>query len=199
MKKKPGAVFLDRDGVINELVYDSDWDMSGSPRTPKEFRMLPHIGEAIRKLNRAGFKVILASNQPDIAKGRISEEGFRQIRKRMLLLLSKARAKLDAEYYCLHHPRAVVRKYKVNCDCRKPKPGLLKRAASEMGISLRDSYMVGDRPADILAGKAAGCHTIWLNDMKCEYCPILRRMNVHPDLIFRNLGEVAIYLVKKGN
>ena len=198
MKKKPGAVFLDRDGVINELVYDSEWDMSESPRDTTDFRLLPRVGEAIRKLNRAGFKVMLVSNQPDIAKGRISEDGFRQIRKRMLLLLNKAGAKLDAEYYCLHHPRAVVRKYKVNCDCRKPKPGLLKRAASEMGISLRNSYMVGDRPADILAGKAAGCRTIWLNDMKCEYCTIMHRMNVHPNLIFRNLNEAAIYLVKKG-
>lgn len=125
VKKKPGAVFVDRDGVINELVYDSDWDMSESPRTPKEFQMLPHTAEAIRRLNKTGFKVILASNQPDIAKGRISEEGFQQIRKRMLLLLSREGAKLDAEYYCFHHPRAVVRKYKVDCDCRKPKPGLL--------------------------------------------------------------------------
>jgi FMN phosphatase YigB (HAD superfamily) len=66
-----------------------------------------------------------------------------------------------------------------------------------MGISLRNSYMVGDRPADIIAGKAAGCRTIWLNDMKCEYYTIMHRMNVHPDLIFRNLNEAATYLVKK--
>jgi D-glycero-D-manno-heptose 1,7-bisphosphate phosphatase len=194
--KKPGAVFLDRDGVINELIYDSDWDMSESPRTSKEFRMLPHIGEAIRRLNRAGFKVVLVSNQPDMAKGRISEMRFQEIRRHMLRLLGKAGARLDAEYYCFHHPRAVIRKYKVDCDCRKPKPGLLKQAASEMGISLRNSFMVGDRPADVIAGKAAGCRTIWLNDMKCEYCTIMHRMKIHPDLIFRELSEASTYLVQ---
>ncbi len=125
--KEPGAVFLDRDGVINEIVYHGDLDMAESPRTPKEFQLLPHVGEAIRRLNRAKLRVILVSNQPDIAKGRISEKMFSEIRKQMITLLSNAGAKLDAEYYCFHHPQAAVRKYKVNCDCRKPKPGLLKR------------------------------------------------------------------------
>jgi len=172
--------------------------MSESPSDTTDFRLLPRVGEAISKLNRAGIKVILVSNQPDLAKGRISERRFQEIRRHMLRLLGKKGARLDAEYYCFHHPQAVIRKYRVNCDCRKPKPGLLKQAAAEMGISLRNSYMVGDRPADILAGKAAGCRTIWLNDMKCEYCTIMHRMNVHPNLIFRTLNEAATYLVKKG-
>ena len=170
--------------------------MSESPRTPKDFRLLPHVGEAIKMLNRAEIKVILVSNQPDMAKGRISEKRFQEIRKHMLRLLGKTGARLDAEYYCFHHPRAVIRKYKVNCECRKPKPGLLKRAAAEMGISLRNSFMVGDRPADIIAGKAAGCRTIWLNDMKCEYCTIMHKMKVQPDLIFRELTDASNYLVQ---
>jgi D-glycero-D-manno-heptose 1,7-bisphosphate phosphatase len=194
--KKPCAVFLDRDGVINELVYDSEWDMSESPRTTTDFRLLPRVGEAVKKLNRAGLEVILVSNQPDMAKGRISERRFQEIRRHMLRLLGKKGARLDAEYYCFHHPQAVIRKYRVNCDCRKPKPGLIKRAAAERGISLRNSYMVGDRPADIIAGRAAGCRTIWLSDMKCEYCTIMHRMKVQPDLIFRDLSKASTYLVQ---
>lgn len=195
MKQHAGVVFLDRDGVINELVYNEDADTSESPRTTEEFRLISGVGAAIRKLNRQGMKVVIVSNQPDIAKGRITEKKFNEIRKHMHHLLDKSRAKVDAEYYCFHHPKAFIRSYRRICSCRKPKPGLLLLAAKNLGISLRKSYMIGDRPADILAGKKAGCMTIWLNDMKCEYCAIMRRMRIHPDLIFRRLPDAASYII----
>ena len=193
---KERAVFLDRDGVINELVYNSEADLSESPRSSEQFRLLPRVGEAIRTLNQSGFKVIVVSNQPDIAKGKTSEEAFNQIRRRMIKLLAKSGAHIDGEYYCFHHPHAVVRKYRRNCQCRKPKPGLILKATREMLISPGRSYMIGDRPADIIAGRAAKCNTVWLNDMKCEYCTIMRRMRVQPKLIFRNLFEATAYITK---
>jgi D-glycero-D-manno-heptose 1,7-bisphosphate phosphatase len=196
MRVSDGAVFLDRDGVINELVYHRDWDMSESPRTTKDFRLLPGVAKSIKALNRMGIRVILISNQPDIAKGRITEKTFDRIRKQMHHQLHKAGASLDAEYYCFHHPKSRLRAYRRNCNCRKPKPGLLQHAARDLEIVLRDSYMIGDRPSDILAGKRAGCKTIWLNDMKCEYCVIMHRMNIHPDFIFRDLNEATKYIVR---
>ncbi len=193
---KARAVFLDRDGVLNELIYNSEGDISESPRSPQQFRLLPKVGEAIRTLNQSGFKVIIVSNQPDIAKGKTSEEAFNRIRRRMVRLLARSGAHIDGEYYCFHHPHAAVRKYRRNCQCRKPKPGLILKATREMKLSTRHSYMVGDRPADIIAGGAAKCTTVWLNDMKCEYCTIMRRMHVQPKLIFRNLFEAAAYIAK---
>ena len=195
LKKQAGAVFLDRDGVINALVYNSDADISESPRTTEEFRLISGVGTAIRKLNKLGMKVVVVSNQPDVGKGRISERRFNRIREHMHRLLSRSAARIDAEYYCFHHPKASIRAYRRICPCRKPKPGLLLLAAKDMGISLRKSYMIGDRPADILAGKKAGCMTIWLNDMKCEYCTIMHGLRIQPDLIFRRLPEAASYII----
>ena len=153
--KKQKAVFLDRDGTINEYV--------GFLTKPEQFRLLAHVGEAIRKLNEAGWLVIVVTNQPVIARGEITENRLEEIHKKMDTLLGAEGAYVDAVYYCPHHPDRGFAgervEYKIDCDCRKPKPGMLLKAAEEYNIDLPSSWMAGDSERDILAGKAAGCHT----------------------------------------
>ena len=130
------AVFLDRDGVVNELVYHEDHGIIDSPFTVAQFRLLPGVIEAVRQLHDADYTVVLVSNQPGIAKGHMSREAFDRIKERMKEELAKGGACLDGEYYCLHHPEAVVAELRTNCECRKPKPGLLLQAAQDIDIDL---------------------------------------------------------------
>ncbi len=130
------AVFLDRDGVINELIYYPEQGVVDSPFTVEQLRLLPGVGVAINKFHEMGYKVILVSNQPGIAKGFISAETFDSIRDKMKEELAKEGSSLDGEYYCFHHSQAKVDELKANCNCRKPKPGLLLQAARDMDIDL---------------------------------------------------------------
>ena len=192
------AVFLDRDGVINELIYYQEQGIIDSPFTVEQFKLLPGVGEAINKLHDMGYKVILISNQPGIAKGHMSQETFDQIRKIMTEELGKSQAFLDGEYYCLHHPEAKVERFKTNCECRKPKPGLLLKASAEMDIDLSRSWMVGDGLTDVKAGKSAGAKTILLGRMKCELCHLMDDEGARPDIIAADLKEAAQYIRKQG-
>ena len=181
------GVFLDRDGVINELVYFPEIGIIDSPLNPDQFRLLPDVAKAIRTMNDLGFKVILVSNQPGIAKGKMTEKLFKEIRLKMKRQLDSEGARLDAEYYCLHHPDAVKEEYRVDCDCRKPKAGLFLKASSDLGLDLSQSYSVGDGLPDIKAGKAAGCTTILIGSMKCDICRLMDQEDAHPDFMVGSL------------
>jgi len=185
------AVFIDRDGVINELIYFQDLGIIDTPFTPEQFRLLPGVGEAIRAINEMGYKAIVVSNQPGIARNHFTEETLAQIDAKMNQELARAGAFLDAIYYCPHHPRGDNGKYRMECDCRKPKPGLLLRAAQDLNIDLSASFMVGDNITDIQAGRSAGCHTILVGRMKCELCHMMEEVGVRPDFIVPDLLEAA--------
>ncbi|MCL0041185.1 HAD family hydrolase [Dehalococcoidia bacterium] len=187
------AVFLDRDGVVNELIYHQEQGIIDSPFTVEQFRLLPGVGEAIKKLREMGYKVILASNQPGIAKGHMTRETFEKIRLKMKGELAKEGALLDGEYYCFHHPEAL------NCECRKPKPGLLLKAAKDMDIDLSGSWMVGDGLTDVKAGKDAGCRTILLGRMKCQLCQLMDEQGARPEAITSDLKEAARFILKQGD
>lgn len=146
------AVFLDRDGV---LIRDD-----GYPHRPEHLRILRGVPEAVGRLNRAGYKVIVVTNQAGVAKGRFGEGAVRKFNAMLAAALAGNRARIDAFYYCPHHPEGKVRRYRKACGCRKPEAGMLLLAAKEHGISLADSWMVGDRLKDVQAGKKAGCRTI---------------------------------------
>jgi len=192
------AVFLDRDGVINELIYYPEQGIIDSPFTMEQFRLLPNVGEAIKRLCETGYKVILISNQPGIAKGHMSDESFEEIRKKMKEELAKEGAGLDGEYYCFHHPEAKVEKFKANCECRKPNPGLLLHAAQNLDVDLSQSWMIGDGLMDIKAGKGAGVRTILLGRVKCELCHLMDKENARPDAIASNLKEAVEVILKQG-
>lgn len=181
------AVFLDRDGVINQLVFFPDFGIIDSPLNPEQFKLMPGAAEAIKTFNRLSLKVIVVSNQPGIAKGKMSEELFDEIRQKMKSILAKNGAHVDGEYYCLHHPEAVKVEFKVKCDCRKPQPGLILKAAKEFGLKTAECYMVGDGLTDIKAGKAVGCTSILIGTVKCDSCRLMETMAVRPDIITDSL------------
>jgi D-glycero-D-manno-heptose 1,7-bisphosphate phosphatase len=185
------AVFLDRDGVINELVYHQEQEVIDSPFTPRQFKLIPGVTEALKTLRQDGYLTILVSNQPGIGKGHITVKNFELIRQKMNAELIAEGAELDGEYYCFHHPDSVVQKYRLQCDCRKPLPGLLFKAAREKDIDLKESWLIGDNLSDIQAGKAAGCRTILIGTMKCELCRLMSEKNVFPDKIAGNIEDVV--------
>jgi len=190
------GVLLDRDGVINELVHFPEIGIIDSPLNPDQFRLLPDVAKAIRTLNELGFKVVVISNQPGIAKGKMNEKLFAEIKLKMKRELESEGAHLDAEYYCLHHPDAVKEEYRVNCDCRKPKPGLFLRASSELGLDPSRSFSVGDSLMDSKAGKAAGYTTILIGSMKCDLCRLMDQENARPDFIVGSLIN-AVDIIRK--
>lgn len=156
LKNKQKAIFLDRDGTINKYV--------GFLRNIDDFELLDGVAEAIKKINESGYLTIVVTNQPVIARGEVSFEELDEIHNRMETLLGKAGAYIDGLYYCPHHPHKGYEgerpELKIECECRKPKPGMLIKAAEDFNIDLEKSWMVGDGENDILAGKNAGCKTV---------------------------------------
>jgi len=190
------GVFLDRDGVINAMVYDPEHGIIDSPTNVKQFRLLPRAGRAIKRIKEMGFLAVVVSNQPGIAKGKFSLKVLEAIDKEMKEELAQYGARLDRIYYCLHHPGAVKKEYRKNCPCRKPSPGLLLKAAEEFKIDLTSSYMIGDGLIDVQAGKRAGCKTILLGRLKCDLCKMMEDLDAKPDLIVSNLSQ-AVKLIEK--
>lgn len=158
LKSKQKAIFLDRDGTINRYI--------GFLRRPEEFELLPGAAEAIRRINASGYLAIVVTNQPVIARGEVTYEGLREIHNKMETLLGQEGAYLDGLYFCPHHPHkgyaGEIPELKIDCGCRKPKPGMLLRAAEEYNIDLSTSWMIGDSENDMTAGIAAGCKTVLL-------------------------------------
>lgn len=185
------AVFLDRDGVINPLIYHQDHGIVDSPFTLAQFTLFPRVPKAIRVLNDLGLPVVIVSNQPGIAKGHFDSQMLRSFDRKLQATLKPCGAHIDATYYCLHHPDATVAKYRKRCSCRKPKPGMLQRAARDLNLSLADSYMVGDGLTDIEAGYQAGCRTIFVGRWKCEHCQFIHPANLRPTFIARDLSEAV--------
>jgi len=154
------AVFLDRDGVLNRNVSNVSTGAYESPRKPEEFELYPNIMPALRSLQNAGFFLFLVSNQPNYAKGKSTLEELHAIHSCLVAALKAAQVSFADYYYCFHHPHGKVPSYSGICECRKPSPYFLLKARDEFGISLSDSWMVGDRATDIECGIAAGVRTI---------------------------------------
>jgi D-glycero-D-manno-heptose 1,7-bisphosphate phosphatase len=143
---------MDRDGcLIEEMGYINH---------PSRVRMLPRTAAAVARLNRAGIAAVMATNQAGIARGYFSKETLEEVNAELERQLADHGATLDALYVCTHHPSAGRAPYRALCECRKPKPGLLIRAAADMGLDLSRSVMIGDKPSDIGAGQAAGLATV---------------------------------------
>lgn len=158
------AVFLDRDGTIN--IY------KGFLRSVDEFELIPGVAEAIKKINVSGYLVIVVTNQPVIARGEVTLEELDEIHKKLETVLGFEGAYIDALYFCPHHPNkgyaGEITELKIDCDCRKPKPGMIFKAAEEYNIDLSKSWMIGDSENDIKAGLMAGCKTVLVNGKGTE-------------------------------
>ena len=154
------AVFLDRDGVLNELVLNPKNGEHESPHDPADVCMMPGAASAAKKLQDAGFAIFIVSNQPSFAKGKTTLENIHAIAHGVESQLSAAGVTILRAYYCYHHPDGTVPPYSGACRCRKPKPQFLFDARDEFGIDLARSWMVGDQDSDVECGRRAGCRTV---------------------------------------
>jgi D-glycero-D-manno-heptose 1,7-bisphosphate phosphatase len=151
---KGAAVFLDRDGtLIREVNYLT---------APEQIDILPGVAPALRCLRTHGFKLVMVTNQSVVARGALSEGGLQKIHAEIVGRLAQDGAVLDAIYYCPHHPTEGLGDYRIVCDCRKPKPGMIRRAAEELAIDAALSYVVGDQLSDIELAGAVGATGILL-------------------------------------
>ena len=173
------AVFLDRDGVI---IQDK-----GYVHKISDFKLLPGVAAAIKKLNDAGFLVIIITNQSGVARGYFTEDEVRKLNQHLVLEMKKVGAHIDAVYYCPHYLHGTVEAYKKVCDCRKPRPGMILRAAEELHIDITSSWMIGNAESDVLAGKTARCRTILLTKTRAPS---------KSDLLKRDLNEAVDYILE---
>lgn len=146
------AVFLDRDGTLIEEVHYL--------AHPEQVRLIPGAAEAVRRLNALGALVVVVTNQGGVARGYFPEARVAEVHAHLAAVLAGHGAKVDAFYYCPHHPTEGADPYRQVCECRKPKPGMLYAAARDLGIDLARSWMIGDKPCDAGAGRAAGCRSL---------------------------------------
>jgi D-glycero-D-manno-heptose 1,7-bisphosphate phosphatase len=146
------AVFIDRDGTLTDEV--------GYVNHPSRLRLLPRSAEAIRRLNAVGTPAVVVTNQAGLARGYFSEEILRAVNESLVEQLARAGARLDGIYVCPHHPTEGEPPYRARCECRKPKPGLLRRAAAELGLELTRSTMIGDKPSDLVPGREVGAAAV---------------------------------------
>jgi D-glycero-D-manno-heptose 1,7-bisphosphate phosphatase len=183
------AVFLDRDGTVNEEV--------GYLRDVAKLKLIPGAGSAIRKLNEAGFLVVLVTNQAGVARGYFPESLIAEVHARLDELLHAEDARLDAVYYCPHHPTAGTTAYTRVCDCRKPGTGLIKQATRDLHIDVKHSYMVGDKWSDVELGQRAGTAAVLV---KSGYAPDdpgnVRPPHVRePEFIAHDISEAADWII----
>ncbi|GMA15511.1 D-glycero-alpha-D-manno-heptose-1,7-bisphosphate 7-phosphatase [Deinococcus metallilatus] len=175
------AVLLDKDGtLIEDVPYNVD---------PALIRLAPGVGEALRALHGAGYTLVVVTNQSGVARGLFPESALEGVEVRLRELLAAEGVPLSGFYACPHHPEGTVAKYTRDCDCRKPQPGLLRRAAKELDLDLAASWMVGDILNDVEAGGRAGCRTVLL-DTGGETEWVLGQYRT-PDVTARNWSEVA--------
>ena len=151
MLRRP-AVFIDRDGTLTEEM--------GYVNHPRRVRLLPRSAEAIRRLNHAGIPAVVVTNQAGVARGYFSEDVLHAVNGAVVALLKEAGAHLDGVYVCPHHPSVGEPPFRLDCDCRKPKPGLLHRAAAELSLDLARSTMIGDKPSDLVPARAVGARSV---------------------------------------
>ena len=181
------AVFLDKDGtLVEDVPYNVD---------PALIRLAPGAGEALRSLDAAGFRLLVVSNQSGVARRLFPEEALSPVAARLSALLAAAGVPLSGFYYCPHHPDADP-PYGGTCECRKPAPGLILRAAAERGIDLARSWFVGDILDDVEAGRRAGCRTVLVDN---EHETVWRRTpEREPELVAADLPEAARRILAAG-
>lgn len=185
------AIFLDRDGVLNEVVYHHDIGLLDTPFTVQQFKLLPGAAQAVKKINRQGFLAILVSNQPGVAKQHFNLETHRAMDVRLSELLAAHGAILDDRFYCLEHPDAVLSKYRRLSPWRKPAPGMIFAAIQKHRIDPESSWMIGDSVIDIQAAKKAGIRSILVGGLHCYTCRLLEEKGVRPDMMAKDLLEAV--------
>ena len=176
------ALFLDRDGVLDELVFYPDTGEWESPRRIADLKLIPGAADAVRKAHERGWLIVIVTNQPSYAKGKTSLEELAEVHERVVRDLPVAKSCI-----CHHHPDAIVEEYRVKCECRKPGTLSIREAAKELDIDLSRSWMIGDQDTDLRAGRAAGCRIALVEHEPSAY----KRGAVEPDLRVASLEELV--------
>lgn len=177
------AVFLDRDGVINKYPGDKVYVSS-----LRKFNFLPNVKKAIALLNKQGYRIFVVSNQAGVGKGTYSQKTLDLITAKMLDDIQKSGGRITKVYYCTH-------RQEIDCACRKPKPGMLKMAAGEFKINLKNAYFIGDTMPDIFTAQAAGCKSILVLTGK-EKQKNQKNWEIRPDFVFKDLLAAAKFLTR---
>ncbi len=190
--KRP-AVFMDRDGTISEEI--------GYVNHPARYRVFPYASEAVRLLNQTNYLAVLVTNQAGVARGYFTEDVIKAVHARLEKELAGGNAHLDAIFYCAHHPSVGEAPYRLDCDCRKPKPGLITRAAAEFEIDLSRSWMIGDRYSDVELARNAGVRAAFVLSGyglgEWEYQRSVWK--TEPDLVANDLLEAVQLIVGEEN
>ena len=189
---------MDRDGIINELVYNPELGTIDSPLNPRQVKLVFGIKELLNSVLKKGFIGIIISNQPAIGLGKTTLKNHQKIINKIQREFKNKGIKIDSQFYCFHHPFAKLRKYKKACNCRKPAIGLFEEAVKELNIDLSKSWMIGDGVDDVIAGKKAGCKTILLANISAsENLRIIEKQlgKIKPDFIIKKLVD-AIDIIK---
>jgi len=183
------AIFLDRDGTLNEE--------DGHITTPEKFRLYSYAAEAVRLINQSGRMAVVLTNQSGVARDYLTEATLLRIHERMEESLRLQGARIDAIYYCAHHPDYGSPPYRLDCDCRKPKPGLVERAARDFNLDLSRCYVIGDRYRDIEAGQVVGARGVMvMSGFGCEeYDAGRQHWPRQPDHIAENLLEAVKWIL----
>ena len=178
------GIFLDRDGTINEEV-----DFLSSPH---DLRLISGSAAAIREANELGIKVFIVTNQSGIARGLLTEQQLAEIHNNLVMLLHNAAARIDAIYYCPHHPEIGESPYRTQCDCRKPNTGMLLQAAREFDIDLKKSYVIGDRMLDMQTGNNVGATSILvLTGYGKQELKLCHQHHIHLDYVAKDLHDAV--------
>jgi len=188
------AVFLDRDGVLNRLVYNPETRQHESPHLPGDFALLPGVAQELLRLQAAGFLLFLVSNQPSYALGKTSLENIRAIHQQLDAAFQLQGVQFTEYYYCFHHPEGVVPDYTGECECRKPKPYFLLKARDAFQLDLARSWLIGDQDSDIFCGVAEGVRSILVD----EPASAGRRGGSRPDFRVPNLRQAVDLILGAG-
>ncbi len=179
------AIFLDKDGtLINDVPYNVDPDL---------ITLRPGTIPGLAAFQSAGYRLVVVTNQSGVARGLFPESALIGVASRLRELLAEHSIRVDRFDYCPHHPEALVPEYRVDCECRKPAPGMLVRSALALKVSLAESWMIGDRPADIGAGIRAGCRTVLIGNSSLDDPPARER----PDLTASDLNAAAQLILSR--
>ncbi|HWQ67134.1 MAG TPA: HAD family hydrolase [Methanospirillum sp.] len=188
------AIFLDRDGVINELVLNHATGEYEPPHNPRDLALCSKVLITLKTFQNAGFELFLVSNQPDYAKGKTTLENLQVVHAKLDEIFLADGITFRQYYYCYHHPKGVVTSHAIQCRCRKPSPYFLLKAAQEYDIDLNLSWMIGDRDSDIACGKAAGSKTIMIENPDSSFY----RGVSHPDYSVGHINAI-IPLILQNN
>ena len=186
------AVFLDRDGVITK-------EPPHYAHRIDQLELIPKSAEAIRLLNKNGFKVIVVSNQSGVARGYYQEKDIEIYNREMKKKLKEKNAYIDAIYYCPHYSEATIKECRIDCDCRKPIPVMLTQVEKDLNLHLKLSFLIGDKMSDIEAGYRAGCKTILvLTGQGNDELKKISKMDIKPNYISNNL-YTAVQIINRSN